>query len=94
MPGAVIAQEEDVAELSRVQVTGTRIQRTDIETATPVYVMSNEDIRAGGYQRVEDILNTLPQVEAAQTAFVSNGSSLTASVDLRGLGSARTLVLF
>jgi len=94
MPNAALAQEEDVAELERVQVTGSRIQRTDIETATPVYVMSNEDIRAGGYQRVEDILNTLPQVEAAQTAFVSNGSTLTASVDLRGLGSSRTLVLF
>ncbi|MBW3568385.1 MAG: TonB-dependent receptor, partial [Proteobacteria bacterium] len=93
-PQAVAAQEDEAAQLERVQVTGSRIQRTDIETSTPVYVMSNEDIKAGGYQRVEDILNSLPQVEAAQTAFVSNGSTLTASVDLRGLGPARTLVLF
>ena len=93
-PTALAAEEDDAAELERVQVTGSRLQRTDIETATPVYVLSNEEIKAAGYQRVEDILNSLPQVEAAQNAFISNGSTLTASVDLRGLGPARTLVLF
>lgn len=84
---------EETTHLDTVQVTGSRLQRVDVETATPVYVMSHEEIKAGGYQRIEDILNSLPQIEAGQTAFISNGSTLTATVDLRGLGSDRTLVL-
>ena len=41
----------------------------------------------------EDILNNLPQVFAGQGAAVSNGATGTATVNLRNLGSDRTLVL-
>jgi outer membrane receptor protein involved in Fe transport len=41
----------------------------------------------------EEILNALPQVASDQGAFISNGATGTATVDLRGLGAARTLVL-
>ena len=43
--------------------------------------------------RVEDLLNELPQVFAAQGSNISNGADGTATVDLRGLGAKRTLVL-
>jgi outer membrane receptor protein involved in Fe transport len=43
--------------------------------------------------RVEDILNNLPMIFAGQNSTVSNGSDGTASVNLRGLGPSRTLVL-
>ena len=43
--------------------------------------------------RVEDLVTQLPQAFASQNATVSNGSTGTATVDLRNLGSARTLVL-
>jgi outer membrane receptor protein involved in Fe transport len=46
-----------------------------------------------GVTRIEDMLNRLPQVAASQNANVANGSSGTATVDLRNLGVARTLVL-
>src|SRR6201999_3087178 len=54
---------------------------------------------AGGYtpptnlSRVEDILNNLPMVFAGQNSTVSNGSDGTASINLRGMGANRTLVL-
>ncbi|HEY4071037.1 MAG TPA: TonB-dependent receptor, partial [Sphingomicrobium sp.] len=46
-----------------------------------------------GATNVEEVLNTLPQVNPSQGQFVSNGATGAATVDLRGLGAARTLVL-
>ena len=55
--------------------------------------MSAADIQATGLTRVEDVLNNLPQVFAAMNSTTSNGADGTATVDLRGLGPQRTLVL-
>ena len=92
-PAVFAADEEDDEDAKKIVVTGSRIQRTDIETASPVQVTTAEDISLTGLTRLEDVMNSLPQVEAAQTSFISNGSSGTASLDLRGLGASRTLVL-
>lgn len=83
----------DGAEAEAIVVTGTRIARPDVESATPVTVVSAEAISLSGTTRVEDLINSLPQAIGGQTAFVSNGASGTATVDLRGLGTSRTLVL-
>ncbi len=84
------AAEEEV---ERIEVTGSRIKRADMETASPIQITSAEDIKVSGFTRVEDMLNTLPQIEASSTAFQANGASGRAGVDMRGLGSHRTLVL-
>ena len=89
----VYAEEEEVEEEAKITITGSRIKRTDIETASPVHITSAADIKLSGFTRIEDLMNSLPQVEAAQTSFISNGASGTASLDLRGLGANRTLVL-
>lgn len=83
------------AELEEVVVTGSRIARQDgFGAVAPVSVVNSDDIRATGFTRMEDVLNTLPSIETGQNSFISNGASGTASVDLRGLGATRTLVLF
>jgi len=90
------AQEEATADgekVEKIQVTGSRIRRTDIESSSPVQITSDVEIKLSGFTRVEDLLNSLPQIEAGQTSFRANGASGTASVDLRGLGPERTLVL-
>lgn len=87
------AEEEAVEKVERIEVTGSRIKRTDIETASPVQVTTAEEIEVAGFTRVEDMMNSLPQLEASSTAFQSNGASGTATLDLRGMGSQRTLVL-
>jgi outer membrane receptor protein involved in Fe transport len=58
-----------------------------------VTAISSDDLAQSGKVRVEDIINQLPQAFAAQGSAISNASDGTASVDLRGLGTARTLVL-
>ncbi|MGB7653941.1 MAG: TonB-dependent receptor [Novosphingobium sp.] len=74
-------------------VTGTRIQNANLTAISPVTSIGNADIKQSGTQRTEDLLNSLPQVFASQSSTLSNGATGTATVDLRGLGSQRTLVL-
>ena len=51
------------------------------------------DVVTQGVTRIEDLVNQLPQAFAAQNVDVSNGATGTATLNLRGLGSPRTLVL-
>lgn len=90
---AFAAQEDTAEKVERVEVTGSRIKRTDMETASPVQITSSEEIKLSGFTRIEDLMNSLPQVEASETAFQANGASGNATLDLRGMGTQRTLVL-
>jgi iron complex outermembrane receptor protein len=81
------------ASLQEVVVTGSRISVPNQVSISPVTFVSALDIQQSGVTRVEDLLNELPQVFAAQGANISNGATGTAEVDLRGLGAKRTLVL-
>jgi iron complex outermembrane recepter protein len=89
---AVLAQEAD-APMQRIEVTGSRIPMLNTEGASPVTVLGSKDIKIDGVRNVESLLNNLPQVFAAQSGNVVNGATGTATVNLRGLGSDRTLVL-
>jgi iron complex outermembrane recepter protein len=79
--------------VQEVVVTGSRIAVPNQTSISPVTFVSAQDIQQTGVTRVEDLLNQLPQVFADQNSNVSNGASGTASINLRGLGANRTLVL-
>lgn len=81
------------APAAQIVVTGSRIASPNVESSTPVTVISAQEIKDTGTTRVEDLVNSLPQVFAGQGANYSNGSSGIATLNLRGLGSQRTLVL-
>jgi len=90
----VLAQEgEEAVELEEITVTGSRIPARNLISASPVTTVSQEEIAFQGVTRIEDMLNRLPQVYASQGANQANGATNTATVDLRGLGAERTLVL-
>jgi outer membrane receptor protein involved in Fe transport len=74
-------------------VTGSRIPQPNLTSASPVTVLGSQAAKLQGVTRIEDLINSLPQAFAAQSSGVSNGSDGTASVNLRGLGQQRTLVL-
>jgi len=80
-------------EVSEIVVTGTRIPSPNLTSIAPVTSIGAADIKAQGVSRVEDLINSLPQAFAAQGSNYSNGSNGTATVNLRGLGSNRTVVL-
>jgi outer membrane receptor protein involved in Fe transport len=74
-------------------ITGTRIPQPNLTSASPVTVLSSQEVKLQGTTRTEDLINSLPQAFAAQGSNVSNGSTGTASLNLRGLGSKRTMIL-
>jgi iron complex outermembrane receptor protein len=97
--GVAFAQDEadeEGVELDRVQVTGSRIKRVDIEGSTPVTVISREDIDFSGDSTVAELLRSSTFNSFGsfrdQSGF-GNGFSGASFVSLRGLGSQRTLVL-
>ncbi len=83
----------DSTEGQAIVVTGTRLRSPNLESATPVTVVTAEEFALTGTTRVEDLINSLPQVFAGQGGAISNGATGTATLNLRGLGSERTLVL-
>jgi outer membrane receptor protein involved in Fe transport len=90
-PAFAQAAAEEAA--SDIVVTGSRIARPNLEAASPVTVVSAEAIKEFGATKIEDLTNALPQVFAGQNSGVSNGADGTATIDLRGLGASRTVVL-
>src|SRR5438067_10411835 len=87
------AQGAPVRSAQDIVITGTRIPQPNLTSASPVTVLTSQEVKLQGTTRTEDLINSLPQSFAAQGSNVSNGSTGTATVNLRGLGSVRTLVL-
>jgi len=87
-------QDQDASEtMDEVVVTGSRIVSPNLQSISPITAIGAEELNIAGKARIEDVLNQLPQVFAAQGSNISNASDGTASIDLRGLGTQRTLVL-
>lgn len=90
------APAADEASGDTIVVTGSRIARPDLSSSVPVSVVSQEQIQQTGAANIQDVLNELPSVgqniSRNSTNFSTTGNGI-ATVNLRNLGSARTLVL-
>ncbi|MFZ5842916.1 MAG: TonB-dependent receptor plug domain-containing protein [Pseudomonadota bacterium] len=89
----VFAAEEAAEEETRIEVTGSRIKRTDIEGANPVQVLDRQAIEATGLASVGDILQDIPSAGSSINTTFNNGGDGSTTIDLRNLGSQRVLVL-
>jgi outer membrane receptor protein involved in Fe transport len=90
--GPALAQGQ--GSLGEVVVTGTRIQRQDYEATSPVMTLSADTFDLSGEPQVEKILNEMPQLVPSITTTSNNPSNGgQANINLRGLGTIRTLVL-
>ena len=87
------AEEAESAADEVVVVTGSRIVRANLVSSSPVTQVDAEELLFQGTVRVEDMARTLPQVYSEQNTGQSNGATGTATLDLRNLGTVRTLVL-
>lgn len=95
--GSVSAQ--DAPKIESIEVTGSRIARDGYNMPTPVSVLSGEDLNAEAPGSVAEFAMTLPSIQGSTTATtnsgsLSNGQSGIAALNLRALGTGRTLVLF
>ena len=84
---------EEVETGGDIIVTGSRIPQPNLESASPISVVSDQDVKLSGATRVEDIIAQLPSAGASQNSGLSNSATGTAELDLRYLGAKRTLSL-
>ncbi|MDO6508405.1 TonB-dependent receptor [Colwellia sp. 4_MG-2023] len=83
--------------IEKMTVTGSHIKRADLETASPLSVITAEQIALSGIVNVEDLLQRMSFSAGvagnATNAYWTSGGYGTAQVNLRGMGIKRTLVL-
>ena len=91
MPG--LHAEEEPEQVETFTVTGSHIQREDLVSSTPITQIGSDEVLFQGTTRVEDMLRSYPQAYVSQGSGDSNGATGTATVELRALGTTRTLVL-
>jgi len=86
--------QDEMGEIEEVVVTGSRIRRADIDSASPVTILSREDIEAFGLTDVGSLLQRLPSMSGSPIGTTTNnGGNGAVLIDLRGMGTDRTLTL-
>ena len=78
-------------------MTGSRIPRAQVEGPAPITVVTAEEIKAGGFSSIPDVLRSITQnggeTQSQQSSSGADFSPGAQQVDLRGLGPNHTLVL-
>jgi iron complex outermembrane receptor protein len=100
LQAAETAAADEGTALQEVIVTGSRIPiPANITATSPIQTVSSQEITLQGHTDISDLTNALPQnFNNGNTDFGNHSNPLaasggTATVDLRGLGATRTLVL-
>ena len=87
------ALAEEAGKIEEVIVTGSRIVKPDYVSTSPVTTVTSEQLEAINAINLESELRQLPQFLPGDTEFLNNGNVGAATINLRGLGTNRTLVL-
>src|SRR3984957_13924756 len=94
---SALAQGDDI---EQVVVSASRITIAGYTAPTPVTVVGAAQLESDAYANIQDAVRNLPQVQSPPASFGASeggGSPGTAGlnlVNLRNLGSTRTLILF
>ena len=85
--------EEDMV-IEEVIITGSRIKRADINSASPVTVIDRAEMQITGLTDIGDLLQSMPSMSGSPVGTTTNnGNDGAVLIDLRGMGTARTLTL-
>ena len=91
--------QSSTAQLGKIEVTGSRIKRTEVETAQPVTVMTSAEIKQTGLTTIGAVIQKLTSSGASLSTMDNFGGNFTftgggqSTVDLRNLDAKRVLVL-
>ncbi|HEU0225363.1 MAG TPA: TonB-dependent receptor [Steroidobacteraceae bacterium] len=84
----------DQGSIGAVVVTGSRIARPDLDSASPVSIISSEQIAETGIQDMGQLIQRMPSMSGSPIGTTTNnGGDGSVQVDLRGMGVDRTLTL-
>ena len=88
-------EEQTPKSVEKIEVTGSRLKRIDIEGPSPVLTLDQDLLRQSGYNSVADVLrDTTVASFGAEREYSDETNSIgAATVGLRGFGSDKTLVL-
>ena len=87
------AQDAD-AEADNIVVTGTRIVRPNLVAASPVTTIDRQELLSTGVTDIGDLVQSIPSMSGSPIGTTTNnGGNGTVRVNLRGLGTSRTLTL-
>ena len=92
-PATAPAGSQQAEPAPEIVVTGSRIASPALTAPNPVSQISSEEFTLTASATAENLLNTLPQVVPGESGFTNNESSGVATINLRGLGEQRNLVL-
>ena len=87
------APAEEAVSGNEIVVTGTLIRNANLESSSPVAVISADEVALRQSNTAEQLLRELPGVTPNLGGNVNNGTVGSARVDLRGLGANRNIVL-
>lgn len=86
--------DEQATQVGEIVVTGSRIARQDYQSASPIVTVDSQDFQATGSVTIDSLLNDMPQFVPSVSSTSNNPSNGgQANLNLRGLGTSRTLVL-
>ena len=90
--GDVVSEDkkEEVQEVARVEVTGSRLAEDIREVPAPAYVITKEEIEMSGARSTQEVLDRVPGVNGLRN---SSASALDKSVIVRGLTSEVLLLV-
>jgi len=91
-----MAQDDALDTIEEITVTGSRIKRADLDTASPVTVIDREDIMAQGITDVGNLIQRMPSMSGTPLGTTTNNGNTEegkVQIDLRGMGVNRTVTL-
>ena len=95
-PAAAQSQSatDQTTQVGEIVVTGSRISRQDYQSTSPIVTVDAQDFQATGSVTIDSLLNDMPQFVPSVSSTSNNPSNGgQANLNLRGLGTSRTLVL-
>ncbi|WP_026376799.1 TonB-dependent receptor domain-containing protein [Aestuariibacter salexigens] len=87
------AADEDTANVEVISITGSRVRAPGVESTSPIFSLGAEEIGYLQQPEFERVIRSLPSTIPADGGNVNNGTAGAATIDLRGLGAQRNLVL-
>jgi len=93
LPAAAQTDTDSDDTVEEIVVTGSRLVRRDFTAPSPIQTVDRQMLAFAGQQTLEATLNRLPQLTPDFDRTSNNPGNGTARINLRGMGSGRTLVM-